>query len=213
MKRYACFFSFLLLSINNQADALSFSQFGLTHWAEKSFSGHTQYLLITDGDEKIVHATADSSASGLFNKHKINLEKTPQITWRWKIKQIGQNNDERSKSGDDYPLRLYVIVKGEPHFWNNFVLVYVWSNNAAVESSWENPFASEFTHIAVETGEQHLGQWRDYSRNVQSDFNNVFGFKPKSIDAIAIMTDSDNSNQKFEAWYGDIKFSKGGIND
>ena len=213
MKRYACFLNLLLLSINSQANALSFSEFGLTHWIEKSFSGYTQYQLISEGEEKIVHAKANSSASGLFIKHKVNLEKNPQITWRWKIKKIGQGNQEKSKSGDDYPVRLYVIVKGEPYFWNNFVLEYVWSNSADVDSSWENPFSSEFRHIVVETGEKYLEQWRNYTRNVQLDFSNEFGFKPKRVDAIAIMTDGDNSMQQFEAWYGDIKLFNGEIND
>ena len=195
------------------ADALSFTEYGLTHWIEKSFSGHTQYVLRNDGDEKIVHATANSSASGLFNKHTINVERETRIAWRWKINKIGQGNDERSKSGDDYPVRLYVIVKGEPYLWNNSILVYVWSNKSAVESAWVSPFASEFRYIVVETGEKHIGQWRNYSRNIQSDFNTIFGFKPKVVDAIAIMTDSDNSKQKFEAWYGEVKYFNGGIND
>lgn len=208
MKRYASFFSFLLLSINSQANNLSFAEFGLTGWQEKSFSGYTEYRLTGGKNNKVVYAYANSTASGLFNEVEINLTQTPFVTWSWKVKQIGYGNDEKSKSGDDFPVRLYLIVKGEPHFWNSFVLEYVWSNHAAVGSSWKNPFAPEFRHIAVETGGQYIGQWRYYSRNIGEDFKLVFGFKPKTVDAIAIMTDSDNSKQEFEAWYGDIKFTK-----
>jgi len=197
-----------MFSITIDAEVFSFENSGLTDWEEESFSGYTRYRLIQDNNKTVVHALADASASGLFNKRAIDIRQTPLINWSWKIKQHGLDNDEKSKSGDDYPARLYVIVKGEPNFGSNYILVYVWSNRAEVDTTWENPYATEFRHLAVETGGKNTDQWRSYSRNVVEDFDRVFGFKPKIVDGIAIMTDGDNSKQKFEAWYGDITFIK-----
>ncbi len=205
-KRYSCLLLLILIGSNLQASDFSFSRSGLDNWHEKSFSGYTSYQLIEDEGTNIVHAIADSSASGLFNQQSVDLEQTPILTWHWKVAQIGRHNNEQSKSGDDYPVRLYAIVKGEPYYWSNRILIYVWSNQAEIDDAWKNPFASEFRHITVETGERNVGQWRYYQRDIRADFSDVFGFVPKQIDAIAIMTDGDNSGQKFEAWYGDIEF-------
>ena len=208
LQSYSCLLAALFFTSGIYASDFSFSKFGLTTWKEKSFSGYTEYRLVENEGVKAVHAMADSSASGLFTQQSVNLNTTPILSWRWRIAGIGQGNNEQSKAGDDYPARLYVIVKGEPYFWSNRVLEYVWSNQAPLNSSWHNPFASQFRHIAVETGARHVGQWRTYQRDVRTDFHDVFGFIPKTIDALAIMSDSDNSGQTFEAWYGDIKFSK-----
>ncbi len=205
---YSCLLAMLFISSSINASDFSFSKFGLTLWQEKSFSGSTEYRLVEDQGVKVIHAVTDSSASGLFNRQSVDLNTTPILSWRWKVAGIGQSNNEQSKLGDDYPVRLYVIVKGEPYFWSSRVLEYVWSNQAELNTSWHNPFASEFRHIAVETGQQHIGQWRNYQRDVRIDFHRIFGFVPKRIAAIAIMTDGDDSKQTFEAWYGDIKFHK-----
>jgi len=43
---------------------------------------------------------------------------------------------------------------------------------------------------------------------VRIDYQNIFGEKPEKIDAIAIMTDTDNSGKSTSAWYGDIRFTE-----
>lgn len=171
--------------------------------------GTTQYQLVEQDNELVLNARAMGSSSGLFNTSDINVNETPLLNWRWKVAQVGNGNDEKSKSGDDYPVRLYVIVSGGLQFWKSYSLVYVWSNSAQLNESWDNPYTSNVKHIAVESGDEYVGEWRSYQRNVKDDFVRVFGVKPEKIKAIAIMTDSDNSGQNFEAWYGDIQFIQG----
>jgi len=56
----------------------------------------------------------------------------------------------------------------------------------------------------VETGEQSLGQWLRYERNVRADFVRAFGEEPGPLLAIALMTDTDNTSSKLQAWYGSL---------
>ena len=203
-----CLFVFITaISLSVKATTYLFSQSDLTDWEEKSFVGTTQYQLVEHEDEIVLNAKALGSSSGLFNESDIFLDDTPLLNWRWKVAQIGKGNDEKSKSGDDYPVRLYVIVSGGLQFWKSYSLVYVWSNSAEINDSWDNPYTSNVKHIAVETGTDFVGEWRSYHRNVKADFARVFGVKPEKLKAVAIMTDSDNSGQSFEAWYGDIQFN------
>ncbi|MGE3150714.1 MAG: DUF3047 domain-containing protein, partial [Pseudorhodoplanes sp.] len=52
-----------------------------------------------------------------------------------------------------------------------------------------------------------LNTWVSHKRNVRSDIRELFGQDITSIDAVALMTDTDNSGQRATAYYGDIWFS------
>lgn len=208
----ACIITVVLLSLvslNAGASNALFSSTGLSGWEEKSFVGNTRYRMVEYDGETVLNARAKATSSGLYNTGDIELDENPILNWRWKVAQIGEDNDERSKDGDDFPVRLYLIVSNKLQFWKSYSLVYVWSNSAELNESWENPYSSNVKHIAVETGPENIGEWRSYQRNVRDDFERLFGQVPDKIKAVAIMTDSDNSGQKFEAWYGDIRFGSG----
>ena len=49
--------------------------------------------------------------------------------------------------------------------------------------------------------------WQYEKRNVYEDLQEHFGTKIAFIDAVAIMTDTDNSGGVAEAYYGEIFFS------
>jgi len=51
------------------------------------------------------------------------------------------------------------------------------------------------------------GTWVTEKRNVREDFKKLFGKDITSIDAVAIMTDTDNSGLRARAAYGDIYFT------
>jgi len=62
--------------------------------------------------------------------------------------------------------------------------------------------------ISVESGPRRQGQWVEEKRDIYADFQRYFGEAPPDVGAIAIMTDTDNSQQEATAWYGDIFFSR-----
>jgi hypothetical protein len=52
-----------------------------------------------------------------------------------------------------------------------------------------------------------LNNWVSHKRNVRADLKEQFGEDIQSIDAVALMTDTDNSGGAAQAFYGDIWFS------
>jgi hypothetical protein len=42
---------------------------------------------------------------------------------------------------------------------------------------------------------------------VLADYRRIFGEEPGAVDAVAIMTDTDNTGASATAWYGDIRFA------
>lgn len=194
----------------------------LSAWESKSFDGETSYDIMTDADapvdspsgatRHILVARSNSSASGLFKRQRIDLQETPYLNWRWRIdKGITNANgsiDETQKSGDDYAARIYVIVDGKLIRINSKAVNYVWSSHQAAGSRWDNAFApNNAKMLAVRGKDDTTGQWRQEKRHVANDFKLLFNRDVRYIDAVAIMTDTDNTQQQAQAAYADIYFS------
>jgi len=62
--------------------------------------------------------------------------------------------------------------------------------------------------IAVQSGAGRLGQLVKEKRNIREDWRLAFDEDIEKLDAVAIMTDTDNSGQWARAWYGQPWFSE-----
>ena len=177
-------------------------------WEEKVFSGYTTYQLKPAADgATALYAVSQGSASGLFKTIHINLIKTPYLNWSWKIEQPLKGLNERSKTGDDYAARIYVVKKHALFFWKTRALNYVWSSNQVRLSQWDNVYTPQAKMLAVQGKNSPVGQWLSEKRNVRQDLKKIFGEDISELDVVAIMTDTDNSGRLSSAWYGDIFFS------
>ncbi len=161
-----------------------------------------------EGDNLILLADSRAAASGLVKRQLVNLRQTPILHWRWKMIQLPGKMDERSQQGDDYAARVYVIKSGGLAFWRTRAINYVWSASQARGSVWENAFAGRNAMmIAVRGKEDAVGVWREESRNVREDFRQLYGEEISVLDAVAVMTDTDNAGGHAIAEYGDIYFA------
>ncbi|MEW8220752.1 MAG: DUF3047 domain-containing protein [Candidatus Thiodiazotropha taylori] len=177
-------------------------------WTEVSFKGNTSYQAIDEsGEPASLKAISQSSASALAKRIKVDLNKTPYLNWRWKIDRVLDKPDEQSKSGDDYPARIYVVKEGGWAPWRTRSMNYVWSSSQPVSSVWASAYTGQSMMVAVKSGDQQAGQWQTEKRNVRKDFKNYFGEEIETIDVVAIMTDTDNTKSMATAWYADIFFS------
>ncbi len=174
-------------------------------WKAKSFVGQTAYTPVPA--EGLLLAESDATASGLFFEQAVDLRATPWLNWTWKAGNVLANVNEREKSGDDYPARVYVVAKGGLAFWKTKALSYVWSSAEPEGAMWPSAFTSNARMIAVRSGPARLGELLTERRNVREDWRRAFGEDIETLDAVAIMTDTDNSGQRAKAWYGRVWFS------
>jgi hypothetical protein len=179
----------------------------LADWESKSFAGETAYTPGEVDGRRCVQAVTKAAASGMFKELEVDLTKTPYLNWRWRVDNIYDNSDEQSKSGDDYPARIYVVKSGGVLFWKTLAVNYVWSSHQAVNTSWPNAYTDNARMIAVRSGQQETGKWLDEKRNVRADFSKAFGKDITTIHAVAFMSDADNTGLGASACYGDIFFS------
>ncbi|MDH3414264.1 MAG: DUF3047 domain-containing protein [Gammaproteobacteria bacterium] len=180
----------------------------LSAWQPWKFFSETRYTPVEIDGRRAVKAVSSGSASGYYRKMTIDLQQTPVLRWSWRVDNTIGEVDERSKEGDDYPARVYVIAAQPVFFWKSRALNYVWSSTRPEESSWPNAYSSRAVMIAVRSGERGLGKWQEEERNVRSDFERYFGKEVRYVDAIAFMTDTDNTGRQAVAYYGDIYFAE-----
>jgi hypothetical protein len=186
-----------------------FSHNQLNGWEQKSFKGETRYQIQILGSVTVLKADSHDAGSGLFKEQRIDLEQTPFLNWSWRIANRLTGLNEQSKTGDDYAARIYVLVKGGLAFWQTKAINYVWAGNTAKDTIWPNAFAGDHAMmVAVRGQEAPLNEWQSEKRNVGADLKKLFGEDIRTIDAVALMTDTDNSHGQVSAFYGDIWFSK-----
>ncbi|KAF3977516.1 MAG: DUF3047 domain-containing protein [Methylococcales symbiont of Iophon sp. n. MRB-2018] len=187
----------------------SFSSGNLNQWETKSFVGTTNYQVVSVDNQLILRAVSHASASALIKKQKIDLLKTPFLNWRWRVENLLGKINEQSKSGDDYSARVYVLIDGGWAFWNSKAINYVWASNSEKGKQWPNAFASNnATMLALRSANDKTAKWYQEKRNIIEDFKTLYGIDIRYIDAVALMTDTDNSEGQATAYYGDIYFSE-----
>lgn len=212
--RVATGWGLVLLAVATLAGAVDetllvgrFSAGDLTDWQTKSFKGETRYTFDEDSGRRALFADSRGTASGLYREIRVDLKRTPWLNWSWRVDRVLSGVDERTKAGDDYPARVYVVVSGGAAFWKTRSLVYVWSSNQPVGATWNNAFTGNARVMALRSGTRDAGRWVSEKRDIRADFRQLFGEDIDQIDAVALMTDTDNSGQSATAWYGDIYFT------
>ncbi len=189
-----------------------FSEWGLDDWESVEFNEETSYRLKNESDHsnmKVLHANSQASASGMFKKMKVDIRKYPYINWRWKVNKPLASLQEEMKTGDDYAARVYVVVSDGWFFWQTKALNYVWSSREQAPSSWPNAYAPDNTlMMPLRNNNDGIGTWYEEKRNIQEDLKAWLGKSYDEVEAIAIMTDADDSGSSADAEYGDIYFSE-----
>lgn len=186
---------------------LHFEPAAMLKWETEEFSGYTDYSLVDIDGRQALHAQCDDAASGLWLRREIDLNKTPIVEWSWRVDETFEGIDETTRAGDDYPARLYVVQDGGWLRWRTRAINYVWASEMPAGEDWPNAYVSQARVVAVRSGPpDEPGTWHTERRNVREDFRHFHDRDVDTIDAIALMTDCDDTGATAEAWYGPVRF-------
>jgi len=195
----------------SEADQMVLADFSsgqLNGWEPKVFMGETRYVITRLDQIEVLRADSRASASGLVKNTAVDLRQYPFLNWSWRIENRLDKLEEQSKSGDDYAARIYIVVSGGWQFWKTRAINYVWANTSPKGHVWPNAFAgNNAIMMALRSAEDETATWQSEKRNVAADFKELFGEEIQTIDAVALMTDTDNGKGEVTAFYGDIYFS------
>ncbi|MGB4056692.1 MAG: DUF3047 domain-containing protein [Alphaproteobacteria bacterium] len=181
----------------------------LDPWKEHVFKGKTPYSIDRSSGANVIKASCINTASALYQENVVDLSKTPVLRWSWKVEDVHTQLQEKEKSGDDYPARVYVVyTPSRLTPWRTLAIDYVWSNNQDIGSIWPNAFTSNAIMVALQSGKTRSSQaWKHEARNVKQDFKKFFDIDLDTIDGLAIMTDCDNTGLSMTGFYKNIRFS------
>ena len=142
-------------------------------WEEKVFAGKTRYETVRQDGRAVVRATSRGTASGLYLRRRIDLEKTPVLRWTWRVEGTLGDIDERTRAGDDYAARVYVIRSHPVFLWRTRAVNYVWASTRAPGETWPNAYTDASRNVAVRSGEEDAGRWVEERRDVRADFRDA----------------------------------------
>ena len=191
------------------ADEIAVSRFateGIKGWEAKSFKGTTEYRVVQEDGRSVLKAHAKGAASGLSKKLSFDPRAYRYLKWSWKVSDTVAAGNEKTKLGDDYAARVYVVFPGR-FFWQMRALNYIWANKLPKGEFVPNAFTANAKMLAVESGTGKAGQWISEQRDILADYRRLFGEDPPAAGAIAIMTDTDNTGAEATAWYGEISLT------
>ncbi|HWR72795.1 MAG TPA: DUF3047 domain-containing protein [Nitrospirota bacterium] len=202
----------------------------LDNWQPYTFPNikkHSTYVIEKSGDEGLLRAESNASASGIVYKDSFSVTEYPHARWRWKVKNLYAKADPRIKAGDDYPVRIYVMFEYDPakagfgdqvlyslarmRFGENVPfssLNYVWSSRGTSERIFSSPYTDKAKMVVLRAGPKEIGTWQEETVNILEDYRKAFGTGPPARARIAIMNDSDNTGENSVSWVDYIEVYK-----
>jgi hypothetical protein len=181
----------------------------LEEWQEKIFRGRVFYSIKVNKRDGYLSAYSDDSASGIFYDIKFDPKEFPMMSWQWKVMKFPVISKLAHEGGDwiekdDYAARIYVIFP-RLSFYLTKCLQYIWDKELPVDTVMTSPYSDNIKLIVAESGRKNIGKWVYEERNIYEDYKKAFGREPGRVGAIAIMTDTDNTQSTAEAHYKELK--------
>ena len=176
---------------------------------------HSVYSIESKDGEHYLRAESNASASGIVYKGTFNVYDYPKMRWRWKISNVYERGDGRTKASDDYPIRIYVLFEYDPQkagvldkvkyglakaiygeYPPHSAINYVWSSVA-----WDLPFISsprtdKVKIVPLQRGAERVGTWQEEQVDIVEDYRRLFRTDPPARASLGIMSDSDNTAEK-----------------
>jgi Protein of unknown function (DUF3047) len=195
-------------------------------WAAVDLPGKrsTRYTALVRDGRPAVHAKSESAASFLRRAVRLEADQLRTVQFSWRVEELIAEADMSDRDTDDSPVRVILAFDGDHSqlsMRNRMTfdlahavtgerppyatLMYVWDNKAPTETVIHSGRTDRIRKIVVESGGGRLGQWHDYERDIVADYRRSFGEAPGRLISVGLMTDSDNTRSRAEAWYGEVR--------
>ena len=198
---------------------------GFRHFAFSGQTRTTEYSLVEDAGRTVLRARANASTSGIIREVQVGPQQHPVLAWQWKVMRVLERSNLATRAGDDFPARLYVTFDVHAESLSTSerlqlrlarmldgpdvpaaALCYVWDTKAPAGTIAPNAYTDRVRMIVVDSGTENLGRWRVHERNVRADFRSAFGGDAPMVNGVIVSTDTDNTAQSAETYYGDVEF-------
>ncbi len=175
---------------------------------------HSRYVIVREKGKTWLQTESSASASAIIYQQSFNVYQFQNLKWRWRVDNVYKKGDAERKSGDDYPIRIYVMFQYDPQkagfidkikynaarlLYGTYPpyssLNYIWANKKHLQTVIGNPYTDQAQMILLEMGSKNLQKWQEYEVDLLSDYRQAFGEDPPAIARLAIMNDSDDTGE------------------
>ncbi|OGW34741.1 MAG: hypothetical protein A2010_12075 [Nitrospirae bacterium GWD2_57_9] len=189
----------------------------LSNWKDFFFpkiSRHSRYSIEQGEGTAFLKAESNNSASAIVYRESFPVQEYPLLRWRWKVANLYERGNARSKAGDDYPIRIYIMFEYDPEkagplerLKYGFVkkrygeypphssLSYVWASSQEEVKILSSPYTDQAKMVLLQSGPERIGAWQDQEVDIRADYREAFGTDPPARARIAIMNDSDDTGE------------------
>lgn len=133
-------------------------------------------------------------------------DRFPYLSWRWRAHVLPKGAREDRKRLNDSGAAVYVVFRGT--LWLNKIIKYVWSTALQAGTDTESPHNGRVKVVVLQSGSERLGEWITEHVDVYGDYVRLFGGRPPEVEAVAVMSDADNTGSRARADYDDFRVSK-----
>jgi len=198
-------------------------------WEHQTFAGRspTRYHATEHQGRPAVHALCEGNNSLLRRRVQLPAAQWGELRFAWWVDALNPKSKLSERDGNDAVARiiltfdgdrlgfttrdralseLALLLTGEP--MPHATLMYVWDNTHPVGTVLHDPNSSRVRLLVVRSGPAKLGRWSDEVRDVQADYARAFGDAATGLSGIGLMTDSNNTRQRSEAWYGPLSLRR-----
>jgi len=198
----------------------------LRQWSTATWNGDVRW--VTEDGRYVVKLHSDNALTFLEKTVAIDISQYPVVSWRWKVENNLKNVDETIVAGDDHPIRLFFVFEPDEEkqsFWlklKRFFYLdrihghpfggrfteYLWSSHLLPGDVIKDPGKPCQKLMVADSGEEKLGQWISYQRNLYDDFKKLYNEEPRRLVFIGIINDTDHSGQEATSYIADFTFSR-----
>ena len=190
----------------------------------RKIPAHSTYRTVREDGRTALSLEADRSASGLVYRESVRLADTPVLSWRWKVERHLPDVDPRTKPGDDYPARVYVLFAYDPAraplsrraAWSaarllyggyppDSTLVYVYTSSSVTVRRYRSPYTDRAAMVVRRSRADAAGVWYEERADVLADYRAAFGEDPPAEGSLAVMADADNTGASSRAFIDYIR--------
>ena len=195
-------------------------------WQAVSLPGKAETVYRWDRKDgrPALFAHAERSASMWRRTLDVPPDRLGEVAFSWRVERLIDGASQSVADREDAPVRVLFgfggdtsrlsqrnrmmfelahALTGEPPPYAT--LMYVWENQAPIESVVINPRTDRVRKIVLDSGAEQLGRWRDHRRHLAQDYRRAFHEDPGPLLSVALMTDADNTRSSAQGWYGPVR--------
>jgi len=144
-------------------------------WSVKVWRGRPEIELVKERKGTVLKLRSHQSNVALYKQVDVDLARHPHLSWEWKVAEWPEHGDARHGERDDQAAGIYVMFPKFPAFLNSRIIGYVWESDVPQGTIVRSRNDSRIHYGVVRSGKQKAGEWVQEARNVEQDYEQIFG--------------------------------------